>query len=62
MSKWGVIRSIYDGCLQVVPVDDSGKVLPPHTLSQHCVCDPQIDPECDEMWVHQDPERGGPNA
>lgn len=61
MSYWGVWRSYTSDELHVVPCDEDGNVIA-HVCTTECWCKPVPDGEVPDMFVHNDPERGGYNA
>lgn len=59
MSKWAVVETLYLPP-QVIPCDDVGRVLLPHTIYGGCECNPKLDSsDGKEVLVHQDHQRGG---
>lgn len=61
MSLWGVAQN--DKHEQhVVPCDKDGTLLNNHTASAECWCKPRRDKDVNNMFIHNDPERGGFNS
>ena len=62
MSKWTVITTEYLPP-QVVPSDESGRPLEPHSIFGGCYCGPVLDKTGErEILVHNDIQRGGGNV
>jgi hypothetical protein len=51
MSRWGVFTITNSGARHVAPCDADGFSVPPHVLSDKCLCKPELQ---DGIWVHQD--------
>lgn len=66
MSEWGIFNVLdcHSGewTLHIAPCDAKGMILRPHIGAPDCECKPAHDAECSEVWLHNDPERGGCNA
>jgi hypothetical protein len=62
MSKWSVIETEHLPP-QVIPSDENGRPLPPHTIYGACKCGPALDSSGErEVLVHKDIDRGGGNV
>jgi len=57
---WGMIDYRAEhGCVMVVPVDKKGNVLPPHILSEDCICEPDAEYHSETGYyvvVHHGPD------
>jgi hypothetical protein len=49
--SWEVIESTDGYHVHVVPSDEDGIPLPPHTESTHCICHPEIELEGNKTLV-----------
>jgi hypothetical protein len=55
MSQWGVFHDD-EGRPHVAPVLPDGRLAVRHSLHEFCPCGPKLD---GDIWVHQDPKKGG---
>jgi hypothetical protein len=66
MSQWGVFHD-EDGKIHVAPVLPDGRLSVRHSLHEFCQCGVRAEQTRKrnaegyliEIWVHQDPEKGG---